>query len=487
MNNENTIRDQIKLENNPYGKSGFIDDEWPMYNYDLNNSGFSPSLAPNTCSILWEKPIGYSRSSPAVVDGKVYIGSEDIIKCLDANNGNTIWVYQTSDDVHSSPVVLDGRVYIGSWDDLMYCLDAETGERIWIYPTGSVTSSPAVYDGKVYFASNYLNGCWVYCLETDMGNLVWRFKTGDYTVSSPAVSDGRVYIVSNDEYLYCLDADNGSMMWKFNTNDWFYTSSPVIYKDFVLIGHDTVFCLNKNTGKEIWNSTGHPRFACNTPAVAYDKIYISEYYGKIFCLDVNDGHKIWEFKTGSNGEGGPPIVADAKVFVGSADYNIYCFDALNGSIIWNYKIDGEVDSSPAVAYGNVYVHSEDTFYCFGGNQPPLVEIINPKEDYFHLFGNPLLKNPLNLIGDTVSICGFKFKPVIIKVSDDQDNNEDLIIKIYLNGKEQKNVSYCPDSGLYKWFWTGPSFGKYYLQIIAEDSHGRIGINGIKIWNYCFFP
>ena len=48
----------------------------------------------------------------------------------------------------------DGVVYVGSVDHHVYALDAETGELLWRYETGAgVFSSPAVSDGVVYVGS----------------------------------------------------------------------------------------------------------------------------------------------------------------------------------------------------------------------------------------------------------------------------------------------------------------------------------------------
>ena len=56
------------------------DDWWPMYRHDLNRSGYSTSSAPNTNEILWNFTTGADvyGTSPAVADGKVYIGSNDL-------------------------------------------------------------------------------------------------------------------------------------------------------------------------------------------------------------------------------------------------------------------------------------------------------------------------------------------------------------------------------------------------------------------------
>ena len=51
-------------------------DWWPMFHHDLNHTGYSTSTGPETNNVLWSYETGDSvSSSPAVVDGKVYLGS----------------------------------------------------------------------------------------------------------------------------------------------------------------------------------------------------------------------------------------------------------------------------------------------------------------------------------------------------------------------------------------------------------------------------
>ena len=121
------------------------------------------------------------------------------------------------------------------------------------------------------------------------------------------------------------------------------------------------------------------------------------------------------------------------------------------------------------------------------NQPPSVDIINPKEGYFHFSGIPLFPRTLNLITNTMSIGGFRLNPIIINATDDVDNSEDLIVKIYLNGEEQGNASYCCDWRLHEWFWTEFALGAYTLTVTAEDSFGVIGSAEMDVWNFCFLP
>jgi peptide/nickel transport system substrate-binding protein len=104
---------------------------WPMFHHDLTHTGYTESPAPNTNQTQWKYETGYSiSSSPAVADGRVYIGSAESpskVYCLDAYTGAQIWNYTVSvHSVFSIPAVADGNVYVGANDGNVYCLDALT-------------------------------------------------------------------------------------------------------------------------------------------------------------------------------------------------------------------------------------------------------------------------------------------------------------------------------------------------------------------------
>jgi len=62
-------------------------DWWWMFRHDLRHTGYSTSTVPDTSNVLWKYATGgWITSSPAVADGKVYVGSYDNnIYCLDAD------------------------------------------------------------------------------------------------------------------------------------------------------------------------------------------------------------------------------------------------------------------------------------------------------------------------------------------------------------------------------------------------------------------
>ena len=119
-----------------------------------------------------------------------------------ALSGKLTWSFTTGAAVLSSPVVVNGTVYVGSDDNNVYALNATTGAKVWGYTTGDeVYSSPAVANGTVYVGSDDSN---VYALNATTGKVTWSFTTGDYVLSSPAVVNGVVYVGSVDGNVYAI-------------------------------------------------------------------------------------------------------------------------------------------------------------------------------------------------------------------------------------------------------------------------------------------
>ncbi len=135
---------------------------WPMFRHDTSHTGSSLSNAPD--------------------------------------NNNLLWSYKTGNRTDSSPAVADGKVFIGSSDNKVYCLRESDGVTIWSYPTGgSVGSSPAVADGKVFVTS----GIGIMSYDLNLWPR-WGYAFDEPFSSSPVVADGKVFVSSFDHNIYCF-------------------------------------------------------------------------------------------------------------------------------------------------------------------------------------------------------------------------------------------------------------------------------------------
>ena len=106
---------------------------------------------------IWAYMLGFGNrvgSSPAVLDGVIYVGSDKSMISMNAADQKINWKFPASDWILSSPAVTSTAIYFGSNDGRIYALDRTTGVKLWDYLTGDkVTSSPAVVDGRVFVGS----------------------------------------------------------------------------------------------------------------------------------------------------------------------------------------------------------------------------------------------------------------------------------------------------------------------------------------------
>jgi outer membrane protein assembly factor BamB len=382
-------------------------DSWPMFHNDLAHSGYSASLAPCTNYTSWIYTTAAQRgvqSSPAVADGYVYVGASDgNVYALNASTGAFVWNYTTGGVVFSSPAVVGGVVYVGSEDNYVYALNAMTGALVWKYATHDVVdSSPAVVNGAVYVGSEDGN---VYCLDASTGVKVWNYTTGGAVDSSPAVVGGVVYIGSDDENVYALNAGTGALIWNFNTTN-FVESSPAVVGGVVYIGSGdgNVYALNAANGALKWNYTTNVIFL-SSPAVADGMVFIGSAYPDfppptihnthtIHALNASNGALVWSREIGFIPDievDSSPAVADGLVYIVASFSNINALNETTGDTVWNfytyynYNFTGGGEffyegSSPAVADGKVFIGSGDgSLYAFGQVHAVAVTALSPSK------------------------------------------------------------------------------------------------------------
>jgi len=259
---------------------------------------------------------------------------EKVLTVNNVGNLGLLWSYTTNSVVRSSPAVINGVVYIGSYDGNVYALNAETGAKLWSYATGNLylDSSPAVANGVVYVSSGN-----VYALNASTGALLWSYTTGGgssstgallwsyttgglYLDSSPAVANGVVYVGSEAGNVYALNASTGALLWSKEASA---ESSPAVANEVVYVGSGRggVYALNASTGALLWSYTtgGGP----SSPAVANGLVYVGG-GDNMYALNASTGALLFSYPTGGEVWSSPAVV-NGVVYIGSENDNVYAF------------------------------------------------------------------------------------------------------------------------------------------------------------------
>jgi outer membrane protein assembly factor BamB len=194
---------------------------------------------------------GRVRSSPAIAEGRVYVGSMDgRLYALDLASGRRIWQFDTeghalrSGDfgfdrrtIQSSPAVADGRVFVGSRDGFLYAVDAERGRLLWRvnHQMSWVNTSPAVADGLVFAGSS--DERFVQAVDAKTGKECWHFPTERPVWSSPAVAGSLVYVGDGSGTIYALERATGAERWRHRSGRRIL-SSPLPADGMLYVGND---------------------------------------------------------------------------------------------------------------------------------------------------------------------------------------------------------------------------------------------------------
>jgi outer membrane protein assembly factor BamB len=372
--------------------------DWAMFRGNLGRTGATDNSTTQPQGVLaWSFQTGGEiHSSPAVVNGVVYFGSEDYnFYAVDAATGIMHWEFKTGSYVNSSPAVVNGIVYFGSNDGYFYALDAVTGHELWVFKTRyGVESSPAVADGKVYFGGD--DG-FVYCLNAENGKKIWTFRTNGWVISSPAIVNGLLYVGSSEDSLYVLNANDGRFRLKFGAASSVFASPAVNNGEAYFTGQSDGVFYGVNGKGRTWPWEGFIRplwlegsaldiapmpppisglpwriglfltpnnqravlaiTAESTSIVTDSNIYTTG-SNLVYNIDKTTHKALWVFQARNNITSSPAL-ANNVIYIGSSDGYLYAIDAQSGTKLWDYATGGTITSSPAQADGVIYFGSND--------------------------------------------------------------------------------------------------------------------------------
>jgi eukaryotic-like serine/threonine-protein kinase len=264
---------------------------------------------------------------------------------------------------------------------------------------GSAAASQGVGQlGGVYVGCEDWN---VYALDAATGGFLWNFTTQGQVLSSPAVADGVVYVGSMDGNLYALSAASGTELWSFPTGGPI-ESSPAVADAVVYVANESnVYALDTGSlGAVLWsfpaslNLGGVPAVANVPPGGSKMPVtYVGSNDGTVYALW--DGAELWSTPVGGN-ISCSPAVAYGLVYIGTDDGNVCALNAVTGAEVWSFTTGPAVCSSPAVADGVVYLVA--AYYVYALDAATGDELWNFFADEYSVWSSPAVANGVVYVG-----------------------------------------------------------------------------------------
>ena len=231
---------------------------------------------------------------------------------FDKRTGTVVWTStpggRPKDTTYPVAVIAEiwGRRLLidGNSDGHVYAMDVAAGEKVWGFEVsqGPLNSSVVVDGTRVYASHNRENTDTtvigrVVCIDgTGTGDVtksheVWRVDGIEAGYSSPALHNGRLYIVDSSANLHCLNGETGDLHWVHSLGT-VGKSSPVVADGKIYVtevnGHFHILrpseneCISLDT-EQIERDSGRYAEIYGSPAIAYGRVYFATENG-IYCL-----------------------------------------------------------------------------------------------------------------------------------------------------------------------------------------------------------
>lgn len=344
------------------------------YHGDTQRTGVMPGPGPagTPPTIAWETTARgpFGAWSPAVVDGKVYVGDRrGFITAYDEATGDQLWQADAGSPINSGVTVADGLVIVGTDAGVLVARDAESGAPAWTYSASSaIHGSAAVVDRYVYFGT--LDGQ-LYALNLDGAHLRWpAIHTSGPISRAIAAADGVLYAgsggaSSNDSgTLEAVDEASGQVLWSANLEPG-NTSTPTVAGGNVFVcggldaaggGHHD-FAFDAQTGEPAWATP----FAAPTNeilllgAIGDGHVYVTGTGGLMYVLNATNGTLEWTMPIQSSQTPNAGLVGQV-LYVTSDDRQVHAIDVARQEELWSLQVTG-TPSAPAVIDGAIFVNT----------------------------------------------------------------------------------------------------------------------------------
>ena len=262
-----------------------------------------------------------------------------------------LWTVGLGQQISATLAIADGVVFAGAWDGILYALDGRNqGKKLWnftIVSTGQIYAPPVVAGGLVYSHGHGTDQIQLplYALHTADGTVAWSTgKPGSapplLSFSTPIVKDGTLYLPSaglDENLIVTRDAASGDVRENKGPIQLLATSTPIIVGTLLYIGATDGYVYALDTSRNL----------------------VTAWRTQI-ASDAAVGTPLAGVDTTSTDIDSSPAVANGAVYIGSPDHSLYALDAVTGKVLWKYATGETISfSSPAVANGVVYVGSDD--------------------------------------------------------------------------------------------------------------------------------
>ena len=256
----------------------------------------------------------------------------------------------------AAPVVAGGRLYAIDTSATVHAFDAGSGARVWSQQIevkgdgktsrfgGGVSASEAGGAARV-FATNGVGD--VVAMDAATGAQIWKVRPAGPLRGAPTLSNGNVYVMTQDNQIYALDQADGAVEWNqagtLGLAGIFGVAAPAAAQGTVIAGYSSgeLTAYRYENGRVLWNDA-LARTSISTsvatlsdidadPVIDRGRVFALGQGGRMAAYELVTGQRIWELNIAGIAT---PVVAGEWVFVLTDDAKLLAIARPTGKVRW---------------------------------------------------------------------------------------------------------------------------------------------------------
>ena len=388
-------------------------------------AGFSVTLPPAAVNEAWAQPGGNASKSPGHVELGQGLSRIWTAKVTGANPRARL---------AASPVMSDGRIYVVDTTARVTAFDANTGAQIWSNALEiEKDGKPSRFGGGVsatgtnVFATNGVGD--VASLAADTGALVWKKRPAGPLRGAPTLSNGNVYVMTQDNQIYALRQSDGEAQWNeagpVSASGIFGVGAPAAAQGTIIAGYSSgeLAAYRYENGRSLWSDT-LSRTAMSTsvstltdidadPVIDRGRVFALGKGGRMASYELVSGQRIWEINIAGIST---PVTSGEWVFVMTDEARLLCVARSTGKIRWISKLQRYKNEKkkkkpiswygPVLAGGRLVItNSHGAVWSVAPDEGTATEILDVGNDVS--LAPIVAKNILYILDDSGRISAFR--------------------------------------------------------------------------------
>ena len=334
----------------------------------------------------------------------------------------------------ASPVMSDGRLYVVDTTARVTAFDANTGAQIWSNALEVKNDGKSSrYGGGVsatatnVFATNGVGD--VASLAADTGALIWKKRPAGPLRGAPTLSNGNLYVMTQDNQIYALRQSDGEPQWNeagpVAASGIFGVGAPAAAQGTVIAGYSSgeLAAYRYENGRSLWSDT-LSRTAMSTsvstltdidadPVIDRGRVFALGKGGRMASYELVSGQRIWEINIAGIST---PVAVGEWVFVMTDEAKLLCVARSSGKVRWISKLQrfknekkkkGPISwYGPVLAGGRLIVaNSHGAIWSISPEEGAATEIFDVKNDVS--LAPIVANNTLYILDDSGRISAFR--------------------------------------------------------------------------------